>query len=36
VGVPEEEVVGKQNGAGCNLAYGRSEEYVVRKQDGAV
>jgi len=36
VGVPEEEVVGKQNGACCNPDGGVPEEDVVRKQEGAV
>jgi len=36
VGVPEEDVVGKQDGAGCNRAVGVPEEDVVGKQDGAV
>ena len=29
MGVPEEDVVGKENGAGCNSAVGVPEEYVV-------
>jgi hypothetical protein len=33
VGVPEEDVVLKQDGAGCNRSYGGSDEFVVRKQD---
>jgi hypothetical protein len=36
MGVPEEEVVEKQFGAGCSRAYGMSEEDVVLKQYGAV
>ena len=32
----EEEVVVKQNGAGCNRSYGGTEEDVVQKQDGEV
>jgi hypothetical protein len=35
VGVPEEDVVGKQDCAGCNRAYGVPEEDVVGKQNGA-
>jgi len=35
VGVPEEDVVGKQDGAGCNGAVAVYEEDMVGKQDGA-
>jgi len=34
--VPEEDVVGKQNGTCCNPDGGVPEEDVVGKQDGAV
>jgi len=34
-GLPEEEVVGKQDGTGCNWAVWVAEVYVVGKQDGA-
>ena len=36
MGVPEEEVDEKQDGAGCNRAYGGSEEDVLGKQDSAL
>ena len=36
MGVSEEDVVGKQNGACCNPDGGVPEEDVVGKQDGAV
>ena len=36
MGVPEEEIAGKLDGAGCNRSYGGSEEDVIGKQDGAV
>jgi len=35
VGVPEKDVVGKQDGAGCNQDVGLREKEVVGKQDGA-
>jgi len=35
VGVPQEDVVGKQDGAGCNRDVGMPDEIVVGKQDGA-
>ena len=35
VGVPEEDVFGKQDGAECNRAVGVPEEDVVGKQDCA-
>jgi len=35
VGVPEEDVVGKQDGAGCNRDVALGEKEVVGKQDGA-
>jgi len=36
VGVPEQDVFGKQDGAVCNRDLGMPEEEVVGKQDGAV
>ena len=36
VGVPDKDVVGKQDCAGCNLAVGVPEEDVVGKEDGSV
>ena len=35
VGVPVEDVVGKQDSAGCNRDVGLPEEEVVEKQDDA-
>jgi len=35
VGVPEEYVIGKQDGAGCNRDVGLPEEEVFGKQDHA-
>ena len=35
VGVSQEDVVRKQDGAGCNRKVSMPEEIVVRKQDGA-
>ena len=34
--VPEEEMFGKEDGAGCTLVYGVSEEDVVGKQYDAL
>jgi len=36
VGVPEEDVIGNQDGAVCNRAYGGPDEDVVGKQDCSV
>jgi hypothetical protein len=35
VGVPEEDVVGKQDSAGCKGAVGEPEDDMIGKQDGA-